>query len=205
MHSLVRFQFGTEVVEVPNIVGEQGLNGLDSVHLDRSVLFNYPLTTLMPFAGGVVEVTAALLAMEGQDYLKRFIGVLSDFAGLVAVPQPAALEVAKPLASGIGELLGGSDSAVHPGLHQPEIGEFVSGTRPGWSPASRARLPRPTPAPDSRADPRARLPRRLPPTHALTPIPSDTPTSRRPPHRLTCRLPRRVTCRLRDVIAGSLP
>jgi hypothetical protein len=119
VHSLVRFQFGEQLVDVPNIVGEQKLKDVDSAHLERSISLNYPLTTLMPFSGGVVEVTAALLAMQGQDYVKRFINVLSDFAGLVAVPQlSAALTVAGPVANGIEELLGGSDGQMHLGLHQ---------------------------------------------------------------------------------------
>ncbi len=122
VHSLVRFQFGTHNVDVPNIVGEQGLMGIDSAHLDRAVSLNYPLTALMPFSGGVVEVTAALLAMQGQDYLKRFINVLSDFAKLVAIPQlSAVLAVAGPVADGIDELLGGGDGEMHLGLHQSYV------------------------------------------------------------------------------------
>jgi hypothetical protein len=122
VHSLVHFQFGTQTVDVPNIVGEQGLHGLDAAHLNRSIALNYPLTALMPFSGGVVEVTAALLAIEGQDYLKRFINVLNDFAGLVAVPQlSAVLAVTGPLATGIDELLGGSNGDMHLGLHQSYV------------------------------------------------------------------------------------
>lgn len=122
VHSLVRFQFGSRSVDVPNIVGERGLNGVDSAHLDRAVSLNYPLTALMPFNGGVVEVTAALLAMQGQDYLKRFINVLGDFAKLVAIPQlSSVLAVAGPVADGIDELLGGSDGEMHLGLHQSYV------------------------------------------------------------------------------------
>jgi hypothetical protein len=77
------------------------------------------MTSLMPFNGGVVEVTAALLAMQGQDFVKRFIKVMGDFAGLVAVPQlSAALAVAAPVASGIQELLGASNGEMHLALHQ---------------------------------------------------------------------------------------
>lgn len=122
VHSLVHFQFGDQVIDVPNIVGEQGLKNVDSAHLERNIAQNYALTTLMPFSGGVVEVTVALLAMQGQDYLKRFIKVLNDFAGLVAVPQlSAALAVTGPLASGIEELLGDSDGQMHLGLHQAYV------------------------------------------------------------------------------------
>jgi len=122
VHSLVHFQFGDELVDVPNIVGEGGLKNIDSAHLERNISLNHPLTTLMPFSGGVIEVTVALIALQGQDYLKRFIKVLSDFAGLVAVPQlSTALTVAGPLATGIEELLGGGDGEMHLGLHQAYV------------------------------------------------------------------------------------
>jgi hypothetical protein len=122
VHSLVHFQFGDRVIDVPNIVGEHGLKDVDSAHLERNIAQNYPLTALMPYSGGVVDVTVALFAMQGQDYLKRFIKVLNGFAGLVAVPQlSAALAVAGPLASGIDELLGVSDGQMHLGLHQAYV------------------------------------------------------------------------------------
>jgi hypothetical protein len=135
VQSLIRFQFGTELVEVPNIVGEQWLKNVDSAHLDRAIELNYPLTSLMPFSGGVVELTAALLAMEGQDFVKRFIGVMTNFAALVAVPQlSAALALAGPVASGIEELFGGTDGEMHLGLHQAFSHQGGGGSelRPGY-------------------------------------------------------------------------
>lgn len=135
VQSLVRFQFGTDVAEVPNIVGEQWLKNVDSAHLDRAIMLNYPLTSLMPFNGGVVELTAALLAMQGQDFVKRFIGVMTNFAALVAVPQlSAALALAGPVASGIEELFGSSDGEMHLGLHQAFTHQGGGGSelRPGY-------------------------------------------------------------------------
>lgn len=135
VQSLVRFQFGTELAEVPNIVGEQSLQNVDSAHLDRAIMLNYPLTSLMPFSGGVVELTAALLAMQGQDFVKRFIGVMTNFAALVAVPQlSAALALAGPVASGIEELFSGSDGEMHLGLHQAFTHQGGGGSelRPGY-------------------------------------------------------------------------
>jgi hypothetical protein len=119
VHSLVHFQFGFQEVDVANIAGELGLKDVDAAHLERSISLNHPMTSLMPFNGGVVEVTAALLAMQGQDFVKRFIKVMGDFAGLVAVPQlSAVLSVAAPVASGIEELLGASNGEMHLALHQ---------------------------------------------------------------------------------------
>ena len=135
VHSLIRFQFGTEVIDLPNIVGERGLPGVDADHLDRSVSLNHAMTSLIPFNGGVVEVTAALLAMQGKDYLKGFIGVLSNFAGLLNVPQlSAALTVAGPVATGIQEVLGGSNGDMHLGLHQSYVhkGGGANELKPGY-------------------------------------------------------------------------
>ncbi len=135
VHSLVSFQFGQQVIDLPNIVGEQKLAGVDPAHLDRSIQLNHKLTPLMPFSGGVVELDVALLAMQGQDYLKRFIGVLNNFAGLLAVPQlSAVLSVAGPVATGIAELLGSTNGEMHLGLHQSYVqkGGGANELKPGY-------------------------------------------------------------------------
>jgi hypothetical protein len=119
VHSSVRFQFGTETVEIPNIAGELRLKDVKAANLARVVSLNYPMTTLMPFNGGTVELSAGLLAVQGQNQVGRFIDVLGEFAGLLAVPQlSAALKVAVPVASGIQELLRAANGGLHVGLHQ---------------------------------------------------------------------------------------
>jgi hypothetical protein len=119
VHSLVRFRFGTQSVDIPYVAGLQQLPGVEASGLDRVIQLNYPLTTLMPFNGGVVEINAGLLALQGADYIARFLKVMGDFAGLLAAPQlSAALQVAAPLASGVQELFGASDGRLHLGLHQ---------------------------------------------------------------------------------------
>jgi hypothetical protein len=149
VHSLIRFQFGPQVIDVPNIVGEHGLPGVDAAHLDRAVNLNYAMTSLMPFSGGVVELSAALLAIQGQDNLKRFIGILSSFAGLVNVPQlSAALAIAGPVASGIQELLAGSNGDMHLGLHQSFVhkGGGANELKPGYLVAVLAKEAQVTPS-----------------------------------------------------------
>jgi hypothetical protein len=82
------------------------------------------MTALMPFNGGVVELTAGLLAMQGQDNLNKFIKVMGDFANILVVPQlSAAISVAGPIAKGIEELLGASNGDLHLGLHQAFVGK----------------------------------------------------------------------------------
>jgi len=128
VHSLIRFQFGTQEVEIPHVAGPLKLKDVNENNLDRVIQLNYPMTTLMPFNGGVVEVLAGLLAMKGEAYLNRFIKVMGDFAGLLAVPQlSAALNVAGPVANGVQELLGVSNGALHLGLHQAFTGRGGGG------------------------------------------------------------------------------
>jgi hypothetical protein len=78
----------------------------------------FPLTGLMPYNGGVVELTAAMLAVKGDDFVKRFITVVSDFSSLLVVPQfSTALGMIGPVANGVEELVGTTDGTFHLGLH----------------------------------------------------------------------------------------
>jgi hypothetical protein len=91
--------------------------------LAKGVRLNYPLTELLPYNGGVVEVEAALLALQGSDYLAAAIGILQGFSSLVVPPLGQALGVAAKVSSGARDLLGGADGQVHLGFHDA----FVSG------------------------------------------------------------------------------
>jgi hypothetical protein len=120
VHSLVSFQFGSVKIDVPNIAGSLNLDKVSAANINKVVQMNYQMTTLMPFNGGVVEITAGLLAMKGGNYLNNFIGVMGEFASLLVVPQlSAALAVAAPVANGIQKLIGNADDgALQLGLHQ---------------------------------------------------------------------------------------
>jgi hypothetical protein len=124
LHSLIIFQFGSQKVEIPHIAGSLNLPDFKANNLERVLHLNYPMTTLMPFNGGVVEVAAGLLAMKGQNYLNNFIKVMGDFSNLLVVPQlSAALAIAGPVANGIQTLLGGAeDGRLELGLHQAFTG-----------------------------------------------------------------------------------
>jgi hypothetical protein len=128
VHSIIRFQFGTQDVSLPYVAGSLNLKDVNSSNLDRVIQLNHPMTTLMPFNGGVVDVTAGILAMEGTDYLNRFIKVMGDFANILVVPQlSTALNVAGPIAKGVEELLGVSNGNLHLGLHQSFVGKEGGG------------------------------------------------------------------------------
>jgi hypothetical protein len=124
VHSIVSLQFGNQEVNLPYVAGSLNLSDVNSSNLDRVIQLNHPMTALMPFNGGVVELTAGILAMQGQDYLNRFIKVMGDFANILVVPQlSAALSVAVPIAKGIEDLLGASNGDLHLGLHQAFLGK----------------------------------------------------------------------------------
>lgn len=106
VHSLVKFTFGGKQVVVPYIGGTLNLEQVRTAN-NNVVQMTLPMTTLMPFNGGVVEITAGLLAMKGDNFLNNFIGVLGNFSTLLVVPQlSAALAIAGPIVSGIQTLIG---------------------------------------------------------------------------------------------------
>src|SRR5689334_21471817 len=119
VHSLIRFQFGSQVVEIPHIAGPMHLDGVSDANLDRSIQLNHNLTTLMPYNGGVVELASGLLAMQGKNYMSSAIKVMGDLSGMLVVPQlSASLAIAGPIATGVQDLLAGGDSQMDLGLHQ---------------------------------------------------------------------------------------
>jgi hypothetical protein len=129
VHSIIHFQFGNQEVSLPYVAGSLNLNDVISSNMDRVIQLNHPMTTLMPFNGGVIEVTAGILAMEGSDYLNQFIKVMGDFANILVVPQlSVALNVIGPIADGVEELLGVSNGNLHLGLHQAYVGKEGGGS-----------------------------------------------------------------------------
>jgi hypothetical protein len=136
VHSLVRFQLGSQAVEIPHIAGPLQLKGVTEDNIDRAIRLNYNLTTLMPYNGGVVELVAGLLAMEGKNYLSSALKVMGDLSGLLVVPQlSAALAIAGPIATGVQDLLSGGNGQMDLGLHQTFTGAGGGGgneLRPGY-------------------------------------------------------------------------
>lgn len=124
VHSLIRFRFGTQELDIAHIAGAFNIPEFKPNSLEHIIPLNYEMTTLMPFNGGTVELTAGLLGMKGENYLNNFLKVMGDFAGLIKVPQlSAALTVAGTVASGIEYLLGNTNGRLELGLHQT----FVAG------------------------------------------------------------------------------
>jgi hypothetical protein len=113
LHSAVRLQFASNPVEeLPYVAGPQNV-GLGST-LGRGVQLNHPLTNLLPFRGGTVALSAALLAYKEKDFFKGFLDVLNDVSGLLNAGQlSAVLPVVGGAVDGIQSLLGAGEKDVH--------------------------------------------------------------------------------------------
>ncbi|HEX5501131.1 MAG TPA: hypothetical protein VFW96_00830 [Thermomicrobiales bacterium] len=111
VQSAVSFRYADlpQPLEIPGVAGPgQLFKTLAPDNLAQVVVLDYPLTPLVPFRGGTVTVEVGLLAMRGaDDYLRRFLDVIGDFASLVTVPQLSlALTVASKVGAGIHLLAG---------------------------------------------------------------------------------------------------
>jgi hypothetical protein len=103
--------------------------------LAKGVRLNYRLTELLPYNGGVVEIRAALLALQGADPLGAALGVLQEFSALVAPPLGQALTLAAKVSTGTRDLLGATHGGVHLGFHETFVAEGGGGgnvLRPGY-------------------------------------------------------------------------
>lgn len=88
--------------------------------LAQGVKLNYPLTPLIPFNGGMVEIEAALVAWQQSNRMDVAVELLQAVSA-VAFPLPAlapALGVATIVTTAARDLVDKCDGAVHLNLHQ---------------------------------------------------------------------------------------
>ncbi|MEP7120928.1 MAG: hypothetical protein ABJE95_08465 [Byssovorax sp.] len=93
------------------------VTGTDSQNLGPGVLQGYATTDLLPFRGGVVEIEASLLALQGQNYLITAIKILKSMSELVGPPMSTAISVADKVTSGIEDLFKSTGGELHLGFH----------------------------------------------------------------------------------------
>jgi hypothetical protein len=79
---------------------------------------NYPVTGLLPYNGGIVEIDAGLTALKTDSLLGTAVGMLDDFSGLVVPPVSEALAVTKGVTKGVQSLLEASGDEVLLSLHE---------------------------------------------------------------------------------------
>lgn len=126
VHSLVECSFAGKDVAIPNVADASRLLAKQDEQGDV-IARNFTLVPLMPFKGGTIRMVAGLFSVKGENYLNNFLGVMSDFAKLLTVPQlSTALTVAEPLSKGIQTLFGGK-SGMHLGFHDTFVGNSPAG------------------------------------------------------------------------------
>src|ERR1700743_2203004 len=64
VQSFIRFQFGDQNVEIPNVADAKRVN-LEPTNGGDLIVKNVPLTPIVPFNGGLIEISASLLAIKG--------------------------------------------------------------------------------------------------------------------------------------------
>lgn len=126
-HTSVRLQYS----DYP-VVNLSHVTHVPEGALSRGVLLNYPLTSLIPYRGGTVEIQAGLLALKGQDYLQTTIKLLQNFSSLVAAPLAQALTVAEKISSGMQDLLGATDGEIQLSFHQTFTDNGGNTLQPGY-------------------------------------------------------------------------
>lgn len=115
VQSYISFQFGNGQAEIPN-VADASRAKLQQTGTGDLVIRNMPLTPTVPFHGGLVSISASLIAMKGQNGFEKFVDVLGGFASVLQTPQfAAALTIAKPLMNGLGVLLDTDGNKLHLG------------------------------------------------------------------------------------------
>jgi hypothetical protein len=78
---------------------------------------DYPMTELLPFSGGTVEVEAALYEATSEGPLGTAIGLIGGFAELLGPPLNFAAQVAEKVSQGLDQLLGASGTDPVLALH----------------------------------------------------------------------------------------
>lgn len=112
VHSSVRVTFGGKESVTFNRVSSPPQH-----YRARGVYLNYPLSELIPFNGGIMEIESALLALQGDDVLDTIITILQKFSWLVAAPLDQALLVAEKVGDSIRDLMGATNGRIHLGFH----------------------------------------------------------------------------------------
>jgi hypothetical protein len=127
-YSLIGIEYAGQKTEIANISGKNRFE-IKQADLGHSILHDYPLTPLLPFRGGTVEMDCGLVSMEAENVLQSFAGVVSDIAAKVNVPQVAAVVgIAGTIAASVQTLLGAGKAETLLYVHQSfDTNTLISG------------------------------------------------------------------------------
>lgn len=104
--SLVAHKYGNQdKVEFANVAGKNKFD-IGQVGQGRAIMRNFPMTPLLPFRGGDVEMDCGLVSMEAGNLLESFAKTVGDIAGRLNVPQVSSvIAIASSVAAGVQELM----------------------------------------------------------------------------------------------------
>ena len=113
-------QFGAGDLELPATLGEFDRTPQGKfVDLSNTLRLNYPMTPLLPYNGGTVELAAALVGIKSQDGIEQLVKAVGALGAALAVPQLSAVaSFAGPVANTVSVLAGQGDKRLELGLHQ---------------------------------------------------------------------------------------
>jgi hypothetical protein len=118
VHSVVRIRFGDEDLELPRVSGALGVPGVEATRPGGVVHLDHPLTPLLPYNGGIVEISAGLLALEGAPVLADFVSAVDAVSQvLLQPPLSSALAAVLPVTRAVQTLLGAAPATQHLGVH----------------------------------------------------------------------------------------
>ena len=125
VHAFVDFDFGGgDRLEIASLAGPSHLAEVDKAHLDQVMSLNHVVSPLTPFKGGTVTVELALLSVEADDKMGRFLEAMSGVASLVAVPQlSSVLSIAGQVADGARAFAGVEGNRMQIGYQNTFVGE----------------------------------------------------------------------------------
>jgi hypothetical protein len=124
VHTEIQLRFGNQMPVVFSHLVQPPQD-----RLGDGIRLNYPLTDLLPYNGGIVELETALFALHGEDYAATAAKVLQEFSGLIVAPLGQVLNLASKLTIGTRDLLSATHGNVHLGFHQAFTG---SSLKPGY-------------------------------------------------------------------------
>ncbi|WP_044218656.1 hypothetical protein [Chitinophaga pinensis] len=132
VHSVVKLnhQGGKDAV-FQNVTSPSELKKLDGKHLDRVIVKNIPIVSLVPYRGEEVSLELGLFSVKQSDLAAPFIDLLETMASTAGVSVlSAAVPFVEPLKKGIDGIIGtDADSALEIGIattfNPPKTGWFV--------------------------------------------------------------------------------
>jgi hypothetical protein len=110
VHAAVARSYGDTTEEQVAMVAPAAIPGFEGT-ADASVTMNKQLTPLLPFPGGTVSLNAGLVAVKGDNSVRRLIEVVGGFGGLItSIPLSTGTAIATQVVNAFETLFGLGDN-----------------------------------------------------------------------------------------------